>query len=100
MTAETVGDDMSAKKGEIITLDENYIMITIPKNTYQLEIIATTTNENGETLKVKKYLNTEEIFEARKNFQDNIGDDWDATYIVTDKGRKWMEEMRKALGDV
>ena len=90
---------MSANKGETITLDENYIMITIPKNTYQLEIIATTTGENGETIKVKKHLNTEEIFEARKNFQDNIGDDWDDTYIVTDKGREWMEAMRKALGD-
>lgn len=84
-------------KKDVVELEEQYIMFGIPKNTVKLEINATTITEDDKLIKVSKQLNLEEVLKARQNFVENIGDDWDAVYEVTEKGRQWLDLIEREL---
>lgn len=80
---------------EAIKLDEVYIMFPVPENTVSLTIQANIIDDNNEIQRVSKDISPSEYRQARKDFVENIGDDWNATYVLTEEGRKWLEELRK-----
>ena len=86
-----------SKKAERIELElaETNIIMKIPENAVSLEVTAKMIDENGELISVGKTMNVQDIFQARKDFLDNIidGDDYDAKYVLTDKGREWLDSL-------
>lgn len=80
---------------EAIKLDEVYIMFPVPENTVSLTIQANIIDDNNEIQKVSKDISPSEYRQARKDFVENIGDDWNYTYVLTETGRKWLEELQK-----
>ena len=73
---------------KIIELNEVYIMFPVPENTVSLTIQANIIDDNNEIQKVSKDISPSEYRQARKDFVENIGDDWDKEYVLTEKGRK------------
>lgn len=73
---------------EAIKLDEVYIMFPVPENTVSLTIQANIINDNNVIQKVSKDISPSEYRQARKDFVENIGDDWNDTYVLTETGRK------------
>ena len=89
----------NAKSGDIVDLDLIPIIIRIPKDSAHLNINASIVGTDGETKKVSLNWSVSDIFEARKDFIDNVGDDdYDARYVLTDEGRAYLEELRKKHG--
>lgn len=86
------------KEPEYIDVAEMNIILGIPENAAQIEINATVLMEDGTTQKVSKKLNTKEIMDARKDFLDYVGDDYNAVYTLTDSGREWLEQLKKERG--
>ena len=80
---------------ETIQLDEVYIMFPVPENTVSLTIQANIIDDNNEIQQVSKDISPSEYRQARKDFVENIGDNWDDTYVLSEKGRKWLEELQK-----
>lgn len=70
------------------------IIMQIPKNTSELTITAKII-EGDKVVKVQGVYNINEIFQARKDFLDYVdgGDDYNATYSLTDEGRAYVEEL-------
>ena len=86
---------MDEEKQEI-ELEQHYIFLCIPEDTVALSIIATLLDENGNPYCVQRKMTASEIFEARKDFLDNVedGDDYNALWVITEKGREWLEQRR------
>lgn len=70
------------------------IIMQIPKNASELTITAKII-EGDKVVKVQGVYNVDEIFQARKDFLDYVdgGDDYNATYSLTDEGRAYVEEL-------
>lgn len=83
------------EKNEEVELEQHYIFASIPKDTVALTITATLLDENGTPYQVHSNMTTSDLFQARKDFLDNVGDDdYDARYILTDEGRAFLEKRR------
>lgn len=84
--------------GDMVELDEYNLIIKIPRESIKLEIKAVFLDDNDELTTVSKTLKLSDIQEARKDFLENVedGDDYDARYVLTDKGREWLEEYSRA----
>lgn len=83
----------------LFDLDLIPIIIRIPKDSAHLNINANIVGTDGETKKVSLNWGVSDIFQARKDFIDNVGDDdYDAKYVLTDEGRAYLEELRKKNG--
>lgn len=85
-------------KDKKIELEQQYVMLQIPKGTLKLEIIATIfgeDNKNTKLVKVSRELNIDEIFQARQDFLEYVGDDFDAVYSLTDKGREYLQSLKE-----
>lgn len=68
---------------------EQGIIIKIPENTVRLEITGTVMDEDGNVVKAHTILNPSDVYMARKDFMDYVGDDdYDALYVLTEKGRR------------
>jgi predicted transcriptional regulator len=78
---------------DTVMLDEMYVMLTIPEDAVSLKVTAQII-VNGDLKKAEKSLSTREVFQARKDFLDYIGDDFDAMYVLTDEGRKYYEMLK------
>ena len=83
------------KKPEIIEVEEQNIFCRIPKNTLKMRIECTVVI-GGKEQKVHKEMMLDEINKAREDFLENVedGDDYDARYVLTDKGRELLEQMQ------
>ena len=83
--------------GDMVELDEYNLIIKIPRESIKLEIKAVFLDDNDELTTVYKTLKLCDIQEARKDFLENVedGDDYDARYVLTDKGREWLEEYSR-----
>lgn len=83
--------------GDTVELDEYNLIIKIPRESIKLDIKAVFLDDNDELTTVCKTLKLSDIQEARKDFLDNVedGDDYDARYCLTDKGREWLEEFSR-----
>ena len=85
-----------AKEPEFVELEEENIILKIPKNTIGLTVEALILDENEATQKVHKKLGLSDVRECRQKFLDNlIDDDYDCTYVLTDKGRECLEQLSK-----
>lgn len=85
-------------KDKEIELEQQYVMLQIPKGTLKLEIIATMfgeDNKNTRLMEVSRELDVDEIFKARQDFLEYVGDDFDATYSLTDKGREYLQSLKE-----
>lgn len=78
-----------------VELDEMDIMLRVPAGACALELTAIMMDENHKTYEVSRVITPAELFRAREDFLKYIGDDYDATYFITEKGKKWLEELKK-----
>ena len=87
---------MDEEKQEI-ELEQHYIFMSIPEDTVALSITATLLDDKGNPYQVQRKMTASEIFEARKDFLDNVedGDDYNVLWAITDKGREWLEQREK-----
>ena len=82
-----------------ILLEEINIILKIPKGAVKLTINATIMNDNGELEKVGRDLSLTDIQDARTAFLNNVdeGDDYDAVWSLTDKGKKMLDELEESI---
>lgn len=81
-------------------LEEWAIIVRVPKDAVGL-VIAAKILEGDNVIDCHKTLTAHELFKARNDFMDWVGDDdYDATYMLTEEGKRWAEELRKSnVGD-
>lgn len=86
------------KPGDEIQIEDMGVIIRIPKEAVRLEITVLILDEDGNLQKVCAEFSASDIREARQAFLDNVefGDDYDAMWQLTEKGRRQLEEMKKA----
>ena len=89
------------EKGDEIELDQINIILKIPKKTIALEIQPKILDDNGEVMTLSATLDPEDVRAARQDFLDNVdcGDDYDALYTLTDKGRELCERIQNGDPD-
>lgn len=80
-----------------VKLNEQYIIITIPENAVGLSITAKILTDKDEIIKVGRDIDFKGVVKARGDFLEYIGDDFDATYVITEKGRQWLEALQKEI---
>lgn len=80
-----------------IELEEMNVILRIPAETAAVTVSAAVIDKKGKLQKVKKKLTLKEIHEARAAFLDNVdgGDDYDGKFIITEEGRRYLEEKEK-----
>ncbi len=76
-----------------IELTEHRAMITLPEDSLEVEINCKIFHE-GDIQEVSKTMNMQEIREAFRKADDGYIDE-DDTFVITEKGRKWLEEFEK-----
>ena len=74
----------------MIDLEEIDVVIRIPKNSARIRITVDVF-ENDEQLSVHRILNPADIFQARQDFIDLVGDE--DVYELTDRGKKLASEL-------
>ncbi len=90
------------KKGKgkkVEKLEEMLMVIGLPVGTFKAEISCEVMGADGETFKCGKVLTARDIQELREDFVENVGDDYNAKYVLTDKGRACLEELNKEMGN-
>lgn len=87
--------DMAKKKE--IDLEEMNIILRVPKDAVTLTVNAAIMNSDDKPVKVKKRLTTQDVYKARQDFLDNVedGDDYDARFVITEEGRRYLEELER-----
>ena len=82
----------------IVELDEINIFAKIPENTARLTLTVQYFDDDGNPQTAQKVMNAEDIRQARKDFLDYVeyGDDYDALYIITEEGNRWIEELERS----
>ena len=85
------------ESGKTIELEEMNIFLRIPKEAVALEVTASLLDANGKVMRVKTSLSVSDIRDRRQDFLDNVdlGDDYDAHFVLTDEGRAYMESIEK-----
>lgn len=74
----------------IIDLEEINVIVQIPKNSTRIQITADVF-VGDKQLSVTRVLNPSDIFNARKDFIDFVGDE--DIYVPTEEGRKLLSEL-------
>lgn len=71
------------------------IIVKVPANTVGLTLTAKTIGKGDEIHEYRSEMALSDVFEARNDFLDNVecGDDYDAVYTLTEKGRQMVEAM-------
>jgi hypothetical protein len=80
-----------------IELEQQNVIIKIPVDAVKLTITAKILGDNDTLQTVSADLGLKDIQEARSAFLDNVefGDDYDAVYVLTEKGRAYLEELER-----
>ena len=95
---------MNKNEKDIIELEEINVIVKIPNETIKLTINASTIDKNGDILNVEKSMMPSDIRDARESFISAVGgDDFDATYVFTEKGLEYarmLHEGATALEDL
>lgn len=83
------------KIGEDIQLEEMNVILKIPANAARLEMTVHMFDDEGEAMKVHTCIDASMIRDARQAFLDNVefGDDYDAKFVLTEKGREWLDAI-------
>lgn len=79
------------KNNEKIYLEENYIVLSLPSETVEIEIIAKVYHD-GELINVKKTLSIQEVRDGFKEAEEGYIP-LDAEFQVTEKGLEYLEEL-------
>lgn len=79
-----------------IELEETNVILKIPKDAFALKLIAYVPNGEEKPHKCEKDLSLQELIAARKDFLENVefGDDYDAKYVLSEEGKRYLEELR------
>lgn len=78
---------MELTKGEEVVLEEDPIVIGVPKETVKLTVTADIYHD-GEIRTATKHYTMRDIQDNREDFRRFIGDDWDALYVLTEEAKK------------
>lgn len=72
------------------------IILKIPKDTVALKIKAHIYRD-GAIEEAESSIGVDEVRQARQDFLDNVeaGDEYDAVYKLTEKGKAYLEELKK-----
>ena len=83
------------KPGDEIQLEDMGVILRIPKEAIRLELTVKLLDEDGVLREVVAEFSASDIREARQAFLDNVemGDDYDAVWGLTEKGRRELDEM-------
>lgn len=76
---------------EELYLEQNYIVLSLPSETVEVEITAKVYHD-GELINVKKTLSIQEVREGFKEAEEGYVPS-DAVFQVTEKGLKYLEEL-------
>lgn len=81
-------------------LDEMNVILKIPTEAVEVELTVKFVRDN-EIIAGKRVLTMGELFQARRDFLDNVedGDDYDVRYAITEKGLKYLEELEQMRSD-
>ena len=80
------------KKNKEINVDTHPIILWIPKNAIHATMEVTLVDDDGETFKVKTKFNNDALITARKDFNEQVGDDeYYVRYVLTDKALDLLE---------
>ena len=73
-------------------IEEVNIILKIPKGAMKLRIQALMLDKDDKPYALEQTLNTAEIFDARKDFLENVecGDEYDTVYTLSDKVKKML----------
>lgn len=87
-------EDITGMKIE--DMEFHNIIIQIPKNTSELVVIARIL-DGDKIVKVQGTCDITALFQARKDFLDNVedGDDYNGIYRLTDQGYEYAEELER-----
>lgn len=86
---------MSDKENKEIELDQHPVILWIPKQTIFAHMSCKIVDDDGETFTAEANYNNESIVKARKDFEEQVGDDdYDAVYYLTEKGLAFLEELK------
>lgn len=74
---------------------DSHIILAVPRDAVRLKAEVTLLDEDGQPHVCTTILGPEEIRQARQDFLDNVdgGDDYDAVYTLTDKGRELLDRL-------
>lgn len=82
------------KKNKEINVDTHPVILWIPKNSIYATMEVTLVDDDGETFKVKAKYNNDALITARKDFNEQVGDDeYYVKYVLTDKALDLLEKM-------
>lgn len=83
-------------KKDIVELEEESVILRIPKNTVFLKLESTVIDDDGELKRYRINIPLEDIKNARTYFEENVGDeDYDAKWILTEEGRRYLEQLEE-----
>lgn len=89
----TKGGDVMAEENKVIELTSVRAMIYVPENAVDGELTFTI-YQNGELQKVSQTMDMNELREAIRKAEEGYIDE-DDRFVLTDEGRRYMEEMMK-----
>ena len=79
------------EENKFVELSEENAVVRLPENCVKAEIQCSVYHD-GEIIRVSKELGMSDIRAAFKLAEDYY-DDPEATYMLTDKGREWLEKF-------
>ena len=86
---------MGKKKGEEVNVDTRPVILWIPKNAIHATMEFTLVDDDGEIYKVQTKFTNDELVTARKDFNEQVGDDeYYAKYVLTEKGLAMLEGLQ------
>lgn len=82
------------KKDKEINVDSHPVILWIPKNAIHATMKFTLVDDDGETYKVQTKITNDGLATARREFNEQVGDDeYYVKYVLTDKGLDMLEEL-------
>lgn len=83
------------KKNKEVNVDTHPVILWIPKNSIYATMEVTLVDDDGETYKVKTKFNNDALITARKDFNEQVGDDeYYVRYVLTDKALDLLEGLK------
>ena len=94
-------ENKETKEQVFVELDEINVIMKIPKEAVKLDVTAYIINDDCELTRATKILKADDIRKMRQDFLDYVedGDDYDAQYVITDKGIEFLEQLEKQRHD-
>ena len=83
------------KKEKEVKVDQHPVILWIPKNSIYAKMEVSIVDDDGNTFKVSTKFNNDALITARKDFNEQVGDDeYYVKYVLTDKGLDLLEGLK------